>query len=121
MSNTVSDSSRASDSLDELDLETRDGGVVLAVKAQPGAGRNELRGVQDGALKVCVTQIAEKGKANKAIAEFIAKALKLRKSQIVLLSGELSTQKKFLVSESSEAELREKISVALAGRARTRR
>ena len=35
---------------------------LLAVKAQPGARKNELRGVQDGALKACVMQVAEKGK-----------------------------------------------------------
>lgn len=96
-----------------LDLETRPEGVILPVKAQPGAGRNELRGLQDGALKVCVTQIAEKGKANKAIVEFLSKALKLRKSQISLFSGELASQKKFLVVEIDEAELREKVEAAI--------
>lgn len=98
---------------DVLALETKPEGVILPVKAQPGAGRNELRGLQDGALKVCVTQIAEKGKANKAIVEFLAKALKLRKSQISLVSGELASQKKFLVVEIEEDELREKISASL--------
>lgn len=96
-----------------LELEARDGGVALPVKAQPGAGKNELRGVQDGALKVCVTQIAEKGKANKAIVEFLAKALRLRKSQIELTSGELSSQKKFFISDVAPSELREKISIAI--------
>jgi len=92
-----------------IELETRPEGVLLPVKAQPGAGRNELRGVQDGALKVCVTQIAEKGKANKAIVDFLAKALKLRKSQIELFSGELSSQKKFLIAEITEEELRARV------------
>lgn len=96
-----------------LDLEVRAEGIVLPVKAQPGAGRNELRGFQDGALKVCVTQIAEKGKANKAIVEFLAKALKLRKSQLELTTGELSGQKKFLVRDVDESELRAKIDAAL--------
>ncbi len=99
--------------VDELDLETRAEGVLLPVKAQPGAGRNELRGLQDGALKVCVTQIAEKGKANKAIVEFLAKALKLRKSQIELFSGELASQKKFLVTDITETELREKVASSI--------
>ncbi|MBR6387224.1 MAG: DUF167 domain-containing protein [Thermoguttaceae bacterium] len=103
----------SSDAPDALLLETRAEGVVLPVKAQPGSGRNELRGLQDGALKVCVTQIAEKGKANKAIVEFLAKALKLRKSQIELCSGELSSQKKFLIKEIGEAELRAKIEAAI--------
>ena len=98
---------------DEVLLEARDGGVILPVKAQPGAGKNELRGVQDGSLKVCVTQVAEKGKANKAIVEFLAKALKLRKSQLELVSGELASQKKFLVSDVELKDLRAKLRDAL--------
>ena len=90
-------------------LEPHAAGVVLAVRAQPGARRNELRGEQDGQLKVCVTQIAEKGKATKAVVELLCKLLKLRKSQIELLSGETSQQKRFLVREVTIDELRERI------------
>lgn len=107
------DSSADVSAADDLELETRAEGVLLPVKAQPGAGRNELRGLQDGALKVCVTQIAEKGKANKAIVEYLAKALKLRKSQIELYSGELASQKKFLVAEITAEELRSKVASSL--------
>ena len=99
--------------LDALTLEARGDGVILPVKAQPGAGKNELRGLQDGALKVCVTQIPEKGKANKAIIEALATFLKLRKSQIELISGDVAAQKKFLISEIDVDSLREKIASAL--------
>ncbi|MCC6125061.1 MAG: DUF167 domain-containing protein [Pirellulales bacterium] len=78
-------------------LESHPDGVVLPVRAQPGSRKNELRGEHEGMLKVCVTQAPEKGKANKAIAEFLAKTLGLKKSQIELLSGETSPRKKFLV------------------------
>ena len=61
-----------------------------------------------------MTQVPEKGKANKAIVDFLAKALKLRKSQLSLHSGELSSQKKFLATEIDESELRKKIADALA-------
>ena len=77
--------------------EPHPNGAILLVRAQPGARRNEVRGVQDGALKVCVTQAPEKGKANKAIVEVLAKWLGVRKSQIELISGETASQKKFLV------------------------
>ena len=68
-------------------LEAHAEGVILPVRAQPGSRRNEFRGEQEGMLKVCVTTVPEKGKANKAVIELLAKSLKLRKSQIVLLSG----------------------------------
>ncbi len=55
-------------------LEPHPDGTILPVRAQPGARRNEIRGVQDGMLKVCVTQSPEKGKANKAVIELLARS-----------------------------------------------
>ncbi len=72
-------------------------GCILPVRAHPGARRNEIRGEHDGALRVAVTQAPEKGKANKAIVELLAKALGVRKGQFELISGETSTQKRFLI------------------------
>jgi hypothetical protein len=89
-----------------ITLEPHHNGVILPVRAQPGSRKSELRGEQDGALKVAVTQVAEKGKANKAIVEYLAKQLGLRKSQIELISGETSAQKKFLVRDVSIDQLR---------------
>ena len=60
-------------------------------------------------LKVCVTQSPEKGKANKAIGELLAKSLGLRKSQIELLSGETSHQKRFLIRDITSQELAQKL------------
>ncbi len=80
-----------------IGLEPHAEGTILPVRAQPGARRNEIRGEQDGSLKVAVTRIAEKGKANKALVEFLARSLGLRKSQFELLSGETSHQKRLLI------------------------
>ena len=88
-----------------LHLESHSDGTILPVRAQPGARRNEIRGVQNGMLKVCVTQSPEKGKANKALVEVLSKALGLKKSQIELIAGETSHQKRFLVREINLSEL----------------
>jgi uncharacterized protein len=90
-------------------LQPHPEGTILPVRAQPGAKRNELRGEQDGMLKVCVTQSPEKGKANKAVIELMAKSLGLRKSQIELLSGETSHQKRFLIRGITPEELAQKL------------
>lgn len=92
-----------------LNLESHAGGTILPVRAQPGARRNEIRGVQDGMLKVCVTQSPEKGKANKAVLELLTKKLGLKKSQVELLAGETSHQKRFLVHGISVDELADRI------------
>lgn len=91
-------------------------GVVLAVKAQPGAGKNGIRGEQNGALKVSVTQVAEKGKANKSLIEVLAKELGLKRSQIELIAGETQPQKKFLIRGVTQDELKTRIAAALADR-----
>ena len=92
-----------------IDLEERENGIILPVKAHPGARRNEIRTPQNGMLRVSVTQAPEKGKANKAIIVLLAKELSLRKSQIELLSGETSGQKRFLVGGVSLADLQERV------------
>jgi hypothetical protein len=80
-------------------------GAILPVRAQPGARRNGLCGEQDGQLKVAVTQVAEKGKANRAIIQLLARELELRKPQIELLSGEAASRKRFLIRGLTPAEL----------------
>ena len=96
-----------------IQLEPHAEGVVLPVRAQPGASRSGIRGEQDGALKVGVTQIAEKGKANKALVDVLCKSLKLRRSQIELIHGETSQHKRFLIRDVSLDELHERVERAM--------
>ena len=79
-------------------------GVILAVRAFPGAKRNDVC-LGGDCVKVYVTQIPEKGKANAAIRKLLAKSLHLRASQIELLQGETSSQKKFLLHNVSAEDV----------------
>jgi uncharacterized protein len=99
-----------------LDLQPHTDGTILPVRAQPGARRNEIRGEQDGMLKVCVTQSPEKGKANKALVELLCKSLGLRRSQIELVSGETSHSKRFLVHGLTVQELADQLDQLDLGR-----
>jgi uncharacterized protein (TIGR00251 family) len=94
-------------------LEERSDGVLLPVKAQPGARQNAIRGEQNGMLKVSVTQAPEKGKANQAIIAVLATALDLKRSQIELVSGDTSSQKKFLIRSCPREVLVERIKAIL--------
>jgi len=89
-----------------IDLEPHPEGVVLPVRARPGARRNEVRGEQNGRLKVSVTQVAEKGKANKAILKLLGAALGVRRSQLELLSGDTSSEKRILIRRASQQAVR---------------
>lgn len=78
-------------------LTEHSGGTIVAIRAQPGARKDALLGEHDGALRVAVKAPPERGKANSAIAEVLAKAIGCKGSAIKLLSGATSRQKRFLV------------------------
>jgi hypothetical protein len=72
-------------------------GCILPVKAQAGARKNAAVGEHAGALKLAVTAAPERGKANKALITLLADLFKVKRSQIELLSGQTSPEKRFLV------------------------
>jgi uncharacterized protein (TIGR00251 family) len=79
-------------------IEPHPQGIVIRVKARPGARRNALAGLHDGALRVDVTAAPEKGKANDAIIALLAKTFGVAKSSIELISSPANTQKRFLLA-----------------------
>ena len=94
-------------------------GWVLAVHLTPNASRNEVTGVEkiDGKaarLKVKVTKVPEKGKANKALCELLAKYFKLPKSSIEVISGSKSRTKSVLI-RGPHANIEQKIDQVLRG------
>jgi uncharacterized protein len=86
-------------------LEEHPEGVIVPVKAQPGARRNGLAGEHAGALKVQVTQAPEDGKATDAVLDLLASELQVKRSQVKLLSGATSRQKRVLVIGRSLADV----------------
>jgi uncharacterized protein len=96
-----------------IELADHPDGVVLPVRAQPGARRSGIQGEQAGMLKVAVTAAPEKGKANKAIIEVLSQELSVRKSQFELISGDTAQQKRILVRGVTMALLREKLAERL--------
>jgi uncharacterized protein (TIGR00251 family) len=80
-------------------------GWLLPVRAQPGARKAGVLGERAGALRVAVTAPPEDGKANKALTELLRNLLGLRRSQIELVSGLTSRDKRFLVRGLNQAQL----------------
>ncbi len=70
-----------------------DGAVLIAVKAVPGAKRDQVAGVLGERLKVRVSQPPEDGKANRAICALLAKELGVRPSAVRVVRGESSAEK----------------------------
>lgn len=80
-----------------IDFRTHREGLLLPVRAQPGARQNKLGGAHNGSLRVAVTTAPENGKANQAIIELLSKSLGLAKSDIRLVRGVASREKLFLL------------------------
>ena len=94
------------------------GGAELRVRAQPGASRDAIEGPGEDAagqtfLKVRVRAIAEKGKANVAIEQILAKALGVPKSAVSVEKGE--TQRIKTVRISADASIGAAIQALLDG------
>ncbi len=90
-------------------------GCVLPVRAQPAARKAGVIGEQGGALKVAVTAPPEDGRANKALIEELREVLSLKRSQVELLGGQTSRDKKFLIRGLTRAELASRLAALLGG------
>lgn len=80
---------------------------ILRVRVSPGASRTSVGGkwagpMGDTRLVVRVTAPPEKGKANKAAAEAIAKAFGLPKSAVRITAGETDRLKTFALDGDGE-------------------
>jgi len=77
-----------------LEIQERDGAVVVEVRVQPRASRDEIIGEMDGALKIRLQAPAVEDRANEALVEFLARLLKRPKSAVRILSGDRSRSKR---------------------------
>jgi uncharacterized protein len=84
-------------------------GVILPVRAQPGARKTAIVGEHAGALKIAVTAPPEDGRANKALVEALRDFLKVKRSQIELISGQTSRDKRFVVRGLARAEVQTRL------------
>ncbi|MBB4211115.1 hypothetical protein EV659_103116 [Rhodothalassium salexigens DSM 2132] len=84
-----------------------EGGLRLRVKLTPKAGRTGIQGVettaQGPALKVQVTAVPEKGRANAALTAFLAKRLGLAKRDVTLEAGATSRHKTVFIVGAPDA------------------
>ncbi|HCS23245.1 MAG TPA: hypothetical protein DIW20_05775 [Rhodospirillaceae bacterium] len=87
----------------DLPIKTHPGGVMLTVRAVPGARQAGIRGIVSGrgggvALKVAVTAPPEDGKATSAIIALLSRAWKIPKTAFSLQGGGAAREKTFLIA-----------------------
>ncbi len=81
-----------------LPWQKADDHIRIAVRLTPNGGRDAVDGIEadangDTRLKMRVSAVPEKGKANKAMIAALAKMLGVSKSSVELLSGDTARQK----------------------------
>ncbi len=74
-------------------IESYTGGVLLRVRVQPKASRNAVVEACPAFYRVALSAPPVDGEANKALVEFLAKTLGVKKRQISIQSGAQSRLK----------------------------
>ena len=78
---------------------------LLHLRVVPNASHDEITGVlPDGRWKIKVRAVPERGRANRAVVEFLAKALDLSKRAVTIETGETSREKTVKIAGLSIAE-----------------
>lgn len=82
----------------------------MFLRVTPNAGRDAIDGVEsrdDGTsvLRLRVSAVPDKGKANAAVIAFLAKTLSIPKSSIALVSGATARQKTLRIAPQTDALL----------------
>ena len=80
-------------------------GLTFEVQVTPGVSLAQIVGFQGGVLKLKVTAPPVEGAANNACIKLLSQVLKLRKSQVKILSGAKSRRKIVLVQDVTRKDL----------------
>jgi len=89
-------------------------GVLAVVWVVPGASRDEVVGFHGGALRVRVSAPPEGGKANRAAAALVARALGGRRAAVV--SGDTARRKEVVVFGVDTAAAAERLDALFTDR-----
>jgi len=76
----------------------QDDALILRVRVQPRASRDECCGLQGDSIRIRLTAPPVDGKANAGLIAFLAKWFRVPKSGIRILSGETSRDKRVRIA-----------------------
>lgn len=87
-------------------FEKTNNGLIVRLKIIPNSSRNEIIWENEG-LKVKITAQPIENKANKALIEFLSKTLKIAKSNIQIIKGEMNKEKTLFISGIDEENFKQ--------------
>lgn len=92
-----------------LNITEKDGAITFDVRVVPRASKSEIVGEHDGALKVRIASPPVDGAANSELIRLFAKKFGVSKSDISILSGESSKNKRIMIANLSQLSFDEVI------------
>ncbi len=91
--------------MNDWSITEANGSVTFAVRVMPRSSRNQIVGVEGGALKIKLTAPPVEGAANAALIEFIAEWLGVRRSAVSIVSGDKARNKLVRVNGVTRGQL----------------
>lgn len=89
----------------ELDIQEDEHGVTVKIHVQPRARRERVVGLHDDALKIQIKAAPVEGQANDACVAFFARALKIPKGKVAIVSGLSSREKRVRLTGIERAQV----------------
>ena len=90
-------------------LKSQDNGILLSLKVQPRASKNEIGEVMGHELKVKVTAPPVDSAANEALVRFLAEVLGCSRGAVQLVRGQTSRHKQVLIQGMTILEVDAKL------------
>lgn len=90
-------------------LQVRPDGVVVSLKVQPRASRNEIGGLIGNELKIKVTAPPVDSAANEALVRFLAERIGCALNAVRLVRGATSRHKQVLIAGVPAADIAGKL------------
>ncbi len=88
-----------------LHLKEDSGGVIIKIRVQPRASKNQLAGIMDDSLRVRITAPPVDGEANEACVKFLAEVFKVPRQSVQLVSGHTGRNKMIRIAGINAEEV----------------
>ena len=92
-----------------MNFSEKDSAILFDVRVVPRSSKSEIVGPHDGALKVKLTSPPVDGAANAELIKILAKSLGVAKSDVEIINGETSKNKRIKIANLSKSKFEELI------------
>ena len=92
-----------------MNFTEKEGAVLFDVRVVPRSSKSEIVGQHDGALRIRLTSPPVDGAANAELIKLLAKSFGVAKSDVEIINGETSKNKRIKIANLSKSKIEELI------------